>query len=201
MAHHTKVPKKENRTREEIIADWVHDQAAEQRKQRKARRLPEAEATVTINSLMDAMTIILVFLLMNYSADPLRIDSSEDLKLPASTTEINPEPSAAVTVTGKGIVVNDKLVVAVKEGTVDKAHKAGDETSLNIQPLFDALNEEATRQKEMARLSGAKFEGVLTVIADENTPYRLVTEVLYTAGQAEFQKFKFAALKGAQRGG
>ncbi|MCA9559588.1 MAG: biopolymer transporter ExbD [Myxococcales bacterium] len=201
MAHHTKVPKKDNRTREEIIADWVHDQAAEQRKQRKARRLPDGEATVTINSLMDAMTIILVFLLMNYSADPLRIDSSDFFLNETATTEINPEPSAAVTVTGKGIVVNDKLVVAVKEGTVDKAHKAGDETSLNIQPLFDALNEEATRQKEMARLSGAKFEGVLTVIADENTPYRLVTEVLYTAGQAEFQKFKFAALKGAQRGG
>jgi len=40
----------------------------------------------------------------------------------------------------------------------------------------------------------------LTVIAHQETTYRLITEVLYTAGQAEFQKFKFTVLKGAQRG-
>ena len=149
---------------------------------------------------MDAMTIILVFLLMNYSIDPLRIDSGEDLKLPASTTEISPEPSASVTVTAKGIVVNDKVVVELHDGLVDKADKAGDENSLNVTPLFDALNDEAARQKEMARLSGSRFDGVLTVIAHEETAYRVITEVLYTAGQAEFQKFKFAVLKGGQRG-
>ena len=201
MAHHTKIPKKENRSREEIISDWIAQEAARQRKERKARRLPDGEASVTINSLMDAMTIILVFLLMNYSVDPLRIDQSDDLKVPASTTDINPDPSAAVTITARSIVVNDEVVVQVRDGIVDKVYKQGDETSLQIQPLFEALNEEATRQKEMARLSGQKFDGVLTLVADERTPYRLLTEVLYTAGQAEFQKFKFAVLKGARRGG
>lgn len=190
----------EKKTREEVIAEWVAQQHELQRKERKARRLPEGEATVTINSLMDAMTIILVFLLMNYSVDPLRIDTSEDLKLPASTTEINPDPSAAVTITAKGIIVNDKLVVPVKQGTVDKVHKQGEENSLQIQPLFEALNEEASRQKNISQLAGGKFEAVLTVIAHDETPYRLLTEVLYTAGQAEFQKFKFAVLKGGQRG-
>ena len=189
------------KSREEVINDWLARQHQAQRAERKARRLPDSEATVTINSLMDAMTIILVFLLMNYSVDPLRIDTSEDLKLPASTTDINPKASAAVTVTAKGILVNDKVVVAVKDGTVDKAFKGGDEASLQIQPLFDALTEAAQTQQDIAMRIGSKFEGVLTVIAHEETPYRLVTEVLYTAGQAEFQKFKFAALKGAQRGG
>ncbi|MEZ4468537.1 MAG: hypothetical protein R3F43_29885, partial [bacterium] len=70
-----------------------------------------------------------------------------------------------------------------------------------IQPLFDALTEAAQTQQDIAMRIGSKFEGVLTVIAHEETPYRLVTEVLYTAGQAEFQKFKFAVVKGAQRGG
>ncbi|MEZ4473156.1 MAG: biopolymer transporter ExbD [bacterium] len=189
------------KSREEVIHDWLERQHKAQKAERKARRLPDAEATVTINSLMDAMTIILVFLLMNYSVDPLRIDTSEDLKLPASTTDINPKASAAVTVTAKGILVNDKVVVAVKDGTVDKAFKGGDEASLQIQPLFDALTEAAQTQQDIAMRIGSKFEGVLTVIAHEETPYRLVTEVLYTAGQAEFQKFKFAVVKGAQRGG
>ncbi len=198
---HIKIKKDDTgKSREELIADWVHEQAQVHRKERKARRLPEGEASLTINSLMDAMTIILVFLLMNYSVDPLRIDSGEDLKIPPSTSDISPKASAACTISARGIVVNDKLIVAVKDGKVDKVHKQGEEDSLQIQPLFEALNEEATRQKNMAQLAGGKFDGVLTVIAHETTPYRLLTEVLYTAGQAEFQKYKFAVVKGAQRG-
>jgi hypothetical protein len=191
----------EHKSREEIISEWVADQAAAHRKDRKSRRaVSEEAAMVTINSLMDAMTIVLVFLLMNYSIDPLRIDAGDDLKLPPSTTEVNPEPSATVTVTANGIIVNDKLVVDVQNGEVDKVKKMGDENSLQIQPLFEALNEEATRQKEMARLTGGRFDGLLTVIAHQETPYRLITEVLFTAGQAEFARYKFAVLKGGQRG-
>lgn len=189
------------KSREEAIAHWIDQHQKDVKKERKARREIKAEATVTINSLMDAMTIILVFLLMNYSVDPLRIDTSDDLKLPASTTDINPKPSAAVSITAKGIIVDDKVVVPVKDGVVEKAYKQGEESSMQIQPLFEALNEAATTQKDIASRIGSKFEGVLTIIAHEETPYRLVTEVLYTAGQAEFQKFKFAVVKGAQRGG
>ena len=197
----TKNTQTKERTREELIADWVASQHQKQRKARVARKRPDEVVGVTINSLMDAMFIILVFLLMNYSIDPLRVDASDDLKLPASTTEINPDPSAAVTVTAKGIVVNDEMVVQIKEGQVDKAFKGGEENSMQIQPLFDALNAEAQRQKNVSQLTGGKFDGLLTVIAHGETPYRLITEVLYTAGQAEFQKFKFAVVKGGSRGG
>lgn len=188
------------KTHEERVGDWLSQQNQATKKKRKSIRRREAEGGITISSLMDAMFIILVFLLMNYAVDPLRIDMSDELKLPASTTEIDPEASAAVTVTANGIVVNDKLVVEVKEGIVDKADKQGEEASLKIQPLFEALNEEANRQKNISQLSGGKFNGVLTIIAHQETPYRLITEILYTAGQAEFQKFKFAVLQGGGRG-
>ena len=112
---------------------------------------------------------------MNYSIDPLRVDSSEDLKLPASITDIAPKASAAVTVTKKHIVVGDKEIVKLEEsGFVSKDDKEDlDEKKLKIEPLFRALTDEANRQKEMARLRGAKFDGVMTVIATETTNYRL----------------------------
>lgn len=189
------------KSREEVVDEWVAQQHQLQRqKRKKERRLPSAEGGVTINSLMDAMFIILVFLLMNYAVDPLKVEMSKDLKLPASTTEIGPEGSAAVTITAKGIVVNDQVVVSVKNGVVPDTAKGGDDQTMNIQPLFEALNEEVTRQKQTANMIGGKFDGVLTVIAHGETPYRLLTEVLYTAGQAEFQKFKFAVIKGGARG-
>ena len=80
------------KTREEIVADWVASEKARLRKQRKARK-PAEDVGVTINSLMDAMTIILIFLLMNYSVDPIKIEQGKDMKLPPSSTEITPVPS------------------------------------------------------------------------------------------------------------
>jgi biopolymer transport protein ExbD len=194
---------KKEKTREEIISDWVTQEKKAQRAGRKSKRNLDEEVGVTINSLMDAMTIILVFLLMNYSIDPLRVDSSEDLKLPPSITDISPKASAAVTVTKKHLVVGDKEIVKLEaDGSVSKDDKEDlDEKKLKIEPLFRALTDEANRQKEMARLRGAKFDGVMTVIATETTNYRLLFEILYTAGQAEFSKFKFAVLKGGRRGG
>lgn len=188
------------KSREEVIQEWLDKHQQEVKKERAKRRSNLDTAGVTITSLMDAMTIILVFLLMNYSVDPIRVDASDDLRLPPSNTEINPQASASITVSAVGIVVNDKVVVPVKDGTVDKAFKGGDENALQIQPLFEALNEAAQTQKEISQRIGSKFEGLLTVIAHQETTYRLITEVLYTAGQAEFQKFKFTVLKGAQRG-
>lgn len=191
----------EQRSHEEQVAEWLNRQEQEYKRPRREKKEIESEAGVTITSLMDAMFIILVFLLMNYSIDPLTVDSSEDLKLPPSTTDINPTPSATVTVMATGIVVNDKMVVSIKEGQVDKMDKAGEENSLQIQPLFDALHAEAQNQKKVSQLRGGKFDGLLTIVAHQETPYRLITEVLYTAGQAEFQKFKFATIKGGSRGG
>ena len=70
---------KKEKTREEVIADYVSEKHAAAKSSRKARRVDDGDATVTINSLMDAMTIILVFLLMNYSIDPLKVDGGDDL--------------------------------------------------------------------------------------------------------------------------
>ncbi len=188
------------KSHQDLVKEWLNSQEEGKKKKKKGRRLPDSGGGVTINSLMDAMFIILVFLLMNYAIDPLRIDISEDLKLPPSTSDVNPEPTAAITISAKGIIVNDKVVVDVKGGTVSKIDKQGAENSLQIQPLFEALNEEVTRQKNIAQLNGTQFSGILTVICHQETPYRLLTEVLYTAGQAEFRKFKFAILQGGARG-
>jgi hypothetical protein len=38
------------------------------------------------------------------------------------------------------------------------------------------------------------------VIADVSTPYRLLTEVLYTLGQTEFAKFHMMVLQGGKSG-
>jgi hypothetical protein len=46
-------------------------------------------------------------------------------------------------------------------------------------------------------MTGGKmpFKGELVLIADQTIPYRMVSEVLYTAGQAEYGKYRLVVLK------
>ena len=87
------------KTREEVIADYVSGNGKLQGQ--TVRSVGFRPGCYGNHQLpMDAMTIILVFLLMNYSIDPLKIDGGEDMQPPASTTITNPTPTPTITVSG-----------------------------------------------------------------------------------------------------
>ena len=97
-------------------------------------RRKESEGSLNINSLMDALTILLVFLLMTMSSDPLNVQQDEALQLarmaggcgferdPSTNKQIAvcrdayrpPNDSVPITVTKRTIMVDSKPVVPVK---------------------------------------------------------------------------------------
>ena len=167
----------------------------EERKEKRKGRWGGKPGGLAITSLMDAMTIILCFLLKSVGAEPINIVQSDDLMIPRSTTELEPEDTVPITVSARGILVGDSAVVEVKDGQVDASRKKGGESGMMIIPLFDKLTEEMNHQKNIAKMAGHEFKGLATIVAHKDTPYRLLTEVMYTAGQAEFANFKFAVVK------
>jgi biopolymer transport protein ExbD len=166
----------------------------EGRKPRKGGRLERHEYPLNITAMMDMMTIILVYLLKSYASAPDNIQPSDDMKLAQSTTRLKPEEAVPLAITKKGILVNDKTVVPVVAGKVPAQHKdGGKETAYLIPPLLSVMKAEAEKQKTIAKWNKAKeFKGLVMVIGDRMVPYRLLTEVLYTVGQAEFGQYKFA---------
>ncbi len=178
---------------------WIKEQRAREAKRKKrAGREQDDAGSVNINSLMDIMVIILVFLLKSYGDEPIKV-VGEDLKAPTSATELNPEDMTTITISQKAILVNNTKAVDVKSGQVDKSLKKGGEASLYIQPLFDELTDATKRKKREMQLINQPYDPVATVIADQGTPYRLITEVMYTAGQAELSKFKFAVIRSERK--
>lgn len=169
--------------------------ARETKRAKRSKKHEEEGSPLNINSMMDMMVIILVFLIDSYGSNPIQVKASPDLIIPNSTTELSPEDTLQITITRKAVIVGDRQVVAIKDGLIDKSQKRGGENSLYVQPLFDTLTEEVSRQKQMAALRKQRFEGVATIVVDHTTPYRLVTEVMYTAGQAQLSNFKFAVIK------
>ena len=172
--------------------EWIKQQR--DRKNKGKGRNDEPAGDVNINSLMDILVVLLVFLLKSYGDQPIEV-TGPDLKVPKSATQLRPEDMTTITVTRNSILVNNNKAVDVKEGAVDKSQKKGGQESLYIQPLYDDLTAAVKQRQKEARVLKEEYKPVVTIIADQTTPYRLVTEVMYTAGQAELSKFKFAVIK------
>jgi len=151
---------------------------------------------------MDILTILLVFLLKNYSTDPVNVTPSGDLDLVKSKTSLMAEQTVTITVSKSSILVDNAMALAVKDGKVDGAQKRGGEDGYFIISLNKMLTDAVEKQRRIAAVnpSAGKSLGVATVIMDGDTPFRLLTEVMYTAGQAEFNKFKFLTISNPDEG-
>ena len=161
----------------------------------RRKRKPE-DMPLIITSLMDAFTIILCFLLKTYGSDPVNITQSNELRLPGSVAKAPLKAATTIAITRNAILVDDARVVDLRDGAVDPSNKRDGATGYFINPLFDSLTEAAQNQKLIAsRNQQVQFEGLALILGHKTTTFRTLTEVLYTAGQAEYNQFKFAVVQ------
>lgn len=152
---------------------------------------------LNITAMMDMMSILLVFMLKQFATEQAALTLNADIQPPKSTSQLKPPPSLNVTVSTTAIIVEGDPVVAVRGGHVDPNAKPDGPNGFLIRPLTDTLTKHATRLKKLEVLTqGAqKFEGTMLLLVDRSIPYRLLTEVLYSAGQAEFRNYRLVVLQ------
>jgi len=162
-----------------------------------ARKLSEPEVVKDLNitPLMDMMTIILVFLLKSFSSTTSTITFDQNLQVPKSFTELKPKLAVTVTVTKKVLLVEGDGIAPINNGRIDPAVKRDGENGYYVTPLVDILEKHARREKKVAELTGQKFDAQLMIVADQSTPYRLLTEIIYSCGQAGYQNYRLLVLK------
>ena len=174
------------------------------RKEFNRKRLEPEINFLNITAMMDMMTIILVFLLKTMSASSASMPQSNDLQMPKSilTTEASQE-GVAVLISKSHIVVDDNIVCPVPSDPthgIEGKYKRSGPNDLYIVPLANSLQSWRDRDKQVRVATGAKdLRSEAIVIADSNTPYRLLVEVLFTLGQTEFSKFHLMVLQGAKK--
>jgi biopolymer transport protein ExbD len=159
---------------------------------------------LNITAMLDMMTIILVFLLKSMSASSASLPQSSDLTIPKSvlTTEASQE-GVAVLISKSQIVVDDNSICSVPSDAthgVEGKYKRSGPTDLYIVPLANALQSWRERDRQVRLATGkdpSASEAI--IIADANTPYRLLVEVLFTLGQSEFAKFHLMVLQSSKK--
>ncbi len=187
----------EKRNYEYLPDNYDEEMLKRKRTKHKKGRGEEGTPELAIDSLMDILTILLVFLLKSYATDPVNITPSADLQIPNSSSTLRTEATVNISISKSGISVDNIAIpgLEVKEGKLDAAQKRGGEDSYFITQLNKVLVDAVEKKRRLASVNpNIKFDGLCTVIMDRDMPYRLLTEVMYTAAQAEFAKFKFAVI-------
>lgn len=165
--------------------------AATKRKRIQLKKKPIEQLKLT--SLIDLMTVILIFLLQTYSAVEFQVSPSEMLHLPESINTKAPLESVQMVIAANAIVVQGKVVAEVDPNTYEI--KGVEATKLEIPNLSKFLKKEAEMGKAQAARLGREFTGQITIQAHRTIPYKLLVKALVTAGRAEFGEIKFLAYK------
>ena len=170
----------------------------------KIKRHPHDHAHgLNIYPMMDMMTILLVFMVMQFaSSSAATIQQSDELRIPWSTSTVDMEDAVAVQISRSAIVVDGEMVVELRNGIVDPSAKQGGANGFLITRMSREMNRIRDLRKQIAAVNPRRpFTGTVSIVADKQTPYRTLTEVIYTLGQSEFANLRFVVNRGASGGG
>lgn len=145
--------------------------------------------------MLDVFSILITFLLMSYSTDPVSYDVNAGVELPESATISALDELPAIKVTKTEILVNDKKVAAITAG--DVAEK--DRSQGAVYPVFQELEKLAeankrTMGRRASEIDKAKMS-TLTMEMDQTHRFKLMKRIMLAAQQAEFITFKLMVSK------
>ncbi len=159
---------------------------------KKARREGEVEeGGLGMTSLMDIVSIIVIYLLKSYASDPILIQPIASQKIPLSRVDTPIQNGIAVYISTRELVFNEKKLVQLQDGEIDpnevKNHMIG--------ALYEAMVEEADRAKAMAKTRETEWNARVILIGDEDLKFSTLVDVMYTAGRAEYAQYAFAVIQ------
>jgi len=143
--------------------------------------------SLNIMPMMDVFSILITFLLISYSSDPVMVDPKQGLELPGSMTLVGLDEIPAIAVTKTEIFVNDNRVADVVGGDVPESQRSQGA----IQSVYDELIKLKEINDRLAEAQGKKPKlGSLVMEMDKAHVFKLVKRVMISAQQAEFVTFK-----------
>ncbi len=150
------------------------------------RHMPKEQGSLNLNSMMDMMTIILLFLLKTFSTSGAIVTPSQELHLPSSIIGNKPSKQLTVSIAKNKILVNDKKIMDNNEVRADM---------MLIPRLAEELQKYAEKEKELEREVGKEFSHEVIIEGDKEIPYDLLLKVMFTCSKSEFYKMRLLTIK------
>ncbi len=172
-------------------------------RRRKAKWPVHASHGLNIYPMMDMMTILLVFMVMQFSSSTASaVTQSNELRIPYSTSTAELGDATPIQISRSAIIVDGVEILELRGGLVDPSHKQGGGTGFLITPLYREMGRIRDLKKLIEQQNPRRaFRGDVQIICDQHTPFRTLAEVIYTLGQTEFANLRFITNKTQRLGG
>lgn len=147
---------------------------------------------IDITSLLDILTILLVFLLQNYNSSGVVINIPKGIELPKSASQSLNSFGVNIQVSVNQIWVDDKEII----NTDSMPTELYDQGGRRIIPLYDELVKvkEKIKGVEKSVEGAAKFSGLANLIIDKSLKYDYIKRIMYTCAEAGFKEYKFVVM-------
>jgi len=132
-----------------------------------------------LTSLVDVMTILLVFLIKSFSTEGSIVTPSDDLQLPFSTSQKPARPLCTIEITRTAVISEGEELA--------RLDRLGPPDSMLVPPLLAWM-----------RLQKAKCEGLakpeVLIQCDREIPFEIVKKVMFTCSKAGFADYSLLVL-------
>jgi biopolymer transport protein ExbD len=162
------------------FAPWNQDNKA----MKKGGRKVNGAADLLLTPLIDMFVIMVVFLIMNFSATGELVNLSKDIQLPKATVTSMLERAPIIQISANTVAIEGSKV-----GDADEILKDPD---LRIPSLTDKLQE--MRKIDEMMHPGQPFKGQLIINCDKAIDFKLVRKVMFAAADAGYTNFNYAVL-------
>ena len=150
---------------------------------------------LNLNPMLDIFSILITFLLMSFSTDPVNHDLRENLEIPDSDTLVALDEIPTVSATRDAVFFQDKKVADIINGEVPKQFLQQDA----IYPLWEELKTLSETNKKLLEALGKKETvGTLTLEIDKGHNFLLMKHIMHAGKDVEFIKYKLMVAKEMQ---
>lgn len=154
---------------------------------RRRRRRPVVTTPLRLTSMMDILTVLLLFLLKSFVVEGEVITPAPGVSLPNSTSDTTPESSVVVAILGDNIMLDGRVVAKLP------ATAGGD---LLIPALATELDQSRKQGEAIAARRGetADFAPKVAIQGDKDIPFNVLQRVMYTCNRSGYGDIALAVL-------
>ena len=134
-----------------------------------------------LTSLVDVMTILLVFLIKSFSVEGNLVTPSKDMHLPVSTSEKPPRPRCTVEITRTAVLADGQVLATLKS--------IARSDSLLVPTLFSWM------KLQRAKCTDSLKPPEVMIQCDREVEFAYVKKVMYTCSKAGFIDFSVLVLQ------
>ena len=151
-------------------------------------KFPGSRPKLMITSMMDMFTIILIFLLFQFSEKPETIHMLQDIELPQSTAKMDHTETIKLVLTQKGLHINDDLIARVRKGRVIGL----DAQNLKASVLYQLLEKQYA--KALKKSDEKRPKEHILLLCDKRHSFKTINDIVKTAALAGYPNFQFGVL-------